>query len=211
MRESSPSHRMVSLAKKEATEWRPELPGLVPTRTSRRRTIPFLTILLHRTYAEVWCQVLRRGCMEFDFESGPVDYLRTHPPIDSCLLPPPLVQSQERKMFGSKAPQGAQYYCRGCGEKLPPDCHAQFHPACLKADKRRRTQERRQLEHERFLACSPGKNVLAAAPPNSKISSTAGVKLHRPILDTQGRVVTSLKQRRRSLTLVPAQRGRSLR
>ena len=55
-------------------------------------------------------------------------------------------------MYGSKAPQGAQYYCRGCGEKLPPDCHAQFHPACLKADKRRRTQERRQLEQERFLA-----------------------------------------------------------
>jgi hypothetical protein len=54
-------------------------------------------------------------------------------------------------MYGSRAPQGAQYYCRGCGEKLPPDWHAQFHPACLKADKRRRTQERRQLEQERFL------------------------------------------------------------
>jgi len=55
-------------------------------------------------------------------------------------------------MYGFRAPQGAQYYCRGCGEKLPPDCHAQFHPTCLKADKRRRTQERRQLEQERFLA-----------------------------------------------------------
>ena len=55
-------------------------------------------------------------------------------------------------MYGSRGPQGAQYYCREYGEKLPPDCHAQFHPACLKADKRRRTQERRQLEQERFLA-----------------------------------------------------------
>ena len=55
-------------------------------------------------------------------------------------------------MYGFRAPQGAQYYCKGCGEKLPPDCHAQFHPACLKADNLRRTQERRQLEQERFLA-----------------------------------------------------------
>jgi len=55
-------------------------------------------------------------------------------------------------MFGSKAPHGAQYYCRGCGEKLPPDWHAQFHPECLKADKRRRTQEKRRWEHERLLA-----------------------------------------------------------
>ncbi len=55
-------------------------------------------------------------------------------------------------MFGSKAPQGAQYYCRGCGEKLPSDWHAQFHPECLRADKRRRTQERRRLEWERLVA-----------------------------------------------------------
>jgi hypothetical protein len=67
-------------------------------------------------------------------------------------------------MFGSKAPQGAQYYCRGCGEKLPPDCHAQFHPACLKADNLRRTQERRQLEQERFLAWL-GRRSLARFPP----------------------------------------------
>ena len=55
-------------------------------------------------------------------------------------------------MFGSKAPQGAQYYCRGCGEKLPLDCHAQFHPACLKADKRRRTQEKRLEQQRKLLA-----------------------------------------------------------
>jgi len=55
-------------------------------------------------------------------------------------------------MFGSKAPQGAQYYCRGCGEKLPLNCHAQFHPACLKADKRRRTQEKRVEEQRKLLA-----------------------------------------------------------
>ncbi len=56
-------------------------------------------------------------------------------------------------MYGSKAPQGTHYYCRGCGEKLPSDCHAQFHPECLKADKRRRTHEKRRLEQERLLAC----------------------------------------------------------
>jgi hypothetical protein len=55
-------------------------------------------------------------------------------------------------MYGSRAAQGAQYYCRGCGEKLPHDCHAEFHPECLKADKRRRTQEKRRLENERLLA-----------------------------------------------------------
>ena len=55
-------------------------------------------------------------------------------------------------MYGSKAPQGTHYYCRGCGEKLPPDWHAQFHPECLKADKRRRTNEKRLLERERLLA-----------------------------------------------------------
>jgi hypothetical protein len=55
-------------------------------------------------------------------------------------------------MYGSRAPQGTQYYCRGCGGKLPPDWHAQFHPQCLKADKRRRTQEKRRLEQERLLA-----------------------------------------------------------
>ena len=55
-------------------------------------------------------------------------------------------------MYGSRTRPGAHYYCRGCGENLPPEWHAQFHPACLKADKRRRMQDRRRLEQERFLA-----------------------------------------------------------
>ena len=55
-------------------------------------------------------------------------------------------------MHKSRDMQGAQYYCRGCGEKLPPDGQAQFHPECLKADKRRRTREKRRLEQERALA-----------------------------------------------------------
>ena len=53
-------------------------------------------------------------------------------------------------MYGSRAPEGALYYCRGCGGQLPPDWHGQFHPECLKTDKRRRTQEKRRLEYERF-------------------------------------------------------------
>jgi hypothetical protein len=61
-------------------------------------------------------------------------------------------------MYGSKAPQGAHYYCRGCGEKLPPDWHGQFHPECLKADKRRRTQDERakllaRLEGQKCPTC----------------------------------------------------------
>jgi hypothetical protein len=55
-------------------------------------------------------------------------------------------------MFGAKAPNGERYFCRGCGQPLPADWHGQFHPECLKADKRRRTQEKRQLERQRFEA-----------------------------------------------------------
>jgi hypothetical protein len=55
-------------------------------------------------------------------------------------------------MYRSRHMQGAQYYCRGCGGRLPPDGQAQFHPECLKADKRLRTREKRQLEQERLLA-----------------------------------------------------------
>src|ERR1700730_1764883 len=75
--------------------------------------------------------------------------LRRSPP--SAFWPVSILRS-ENKMYGSRAPQGSQYYCRGCGEKLPPDWHAQFHPECLKADKRRRTYEKRRLEQERLLA-----------------------------------------------------------
>jgi|SRR5579872_7062762 len=55
-------------------------------------------------------------------------------------------------MYGNKPPEGVQYFCRGCGQGLPPDWHGQFHPECLKTDKRRRIQEKRRLERERFHA-----------------------------------------------------------
>lgn len=54
-------------------------------------------------------------------------------------------------MNGNKAPAGSQYFCRGCGQPLPSGWHGQFHPECLKADKRRRTQEKRRLESARLL------------------------------------------------------------
>jgi hypothetical protein len=53
-------------------------------------------------------------------------------------------------MNGNKAPAGSHYFCRGCGQPLPSGWHAQFHPECLKADKRRRTQEKRRLERVRL-------------------------------------------------------------
>jgi len=53
-------------------------------------------------------------------------------------------------MNGNKAPAGSHYFCRGCGNPLPNDWHGQFHPACLIADKRRRTQEKRRLERVRL-------------------------------------------------------------
>jgi hypothetical protein len=55
-------------------------------------------------------------------------------------------------MNGNKAPKGFQYFCRGCGGTLPLGWHGQFHPECLKVDKRRRTQEKRRLERQRFQA-----------------------------------------------------------
>ena len=53
-------------------------------------------------------------------------------------------------MNGNKAPAGSHYFCRGCGQPLPAAWHALFHPECLKADKRRRTQEKRRLERARL-------------------------------------------------------------
>ena len=53
-------------------------------------------------------------------------------------------------MNGNKAPAGSHYFCRGCGDPLPSDWHGQFHPECLKADKRQRTQEKRRLERARL-------------------------------------------------------------
>lgn len=53
-------------------------------------------------------------------------------------------------MNGNKAPAGSNYFCRGCGQPLPASWHGQFHPQCLKADKRRRTQEKRRLQRIRL-------------------------------------------------------------
>ena len=44
----------------------------------------------------------------------------------------------------------AIYHCRGCGEPLPAKYAGLFHPDCLKADKRRRTREKRKTEQERI-------------------------------------------------------------
>jgi hypothetical protein len=43
----------------------------------------------------------------------------------------------------------AIHFCRGCGEALPPQSTLFFHPACRKADKRRRVTEQRRREAER--------------------------------------------------------------
>lgn len=45
-----------------------------------------------------------------------------------------------------------QYHCRGCGVPLPFGFRGLFHPDCLKADKRRRTREKRRVEREKFEA-----------------------------------------------------------
>jgi hypothetical protein len=42
------------------------------------------------------------------------------------------------------------YHCRGCGQSLPSLSRCLFHPVCLKADKRRRVQETRQRERDKF-------------------------------------------------------------
>lgn len=46
----------------------------------------------------------------------------------------------------------AHYYCRGCGQQLPPGWRGLFHAECLKADKRRRVREKRDREREMFQA-----------------------------------------------------------
>jgi hypothetical protein len=69
--------------------------------------------------------------------------LTSHQPSSRRSAPP------RRCMNGNKAPAGRRYFCRGCGDPLPGDWHGQFHPECLKADKRRRTQDKRRLERAR--------------------------------------------------------------
>jgi hypothetical protein len=43
-----------------------------------------------------------------------------------------------------------RHYCRGCGGPLVLGFRGFFHPDCLKADKRRRTLEKRQRDQERI-------------------------------------------------------------
>lgn len=57
---------------------------------------------------------------------------------------------QTSELRQSRTPH--QYHCRGCGKPLSPSYSGLFHSDCLKADKRRRTREKRQLERERFEA-----------------------------------------------------------
>jgi hypothetical protein len=42
------------------------------------------------------------------------------------------------------------YFCRFCGQPLPSGYRGHFHRECLKADKRRRIQEQRRKEAQRF-------------------------------------------------------------
>src|SRR5438105_3888762 len=43
-----------------------------------------------------------------------------------------------------------EYYCRGCGEALGTNSSQYFHAKCLAADKRRRTQRKRESERRQF-------------------------------------------------------------
>jgi len=44
------------------------------------------------------------------------------------------------------------YFCRGCGKKLRRGTKQYFHSECLRADKRRRTAEKREMERRRVNA-----------------------------------------------------------
>lgn len=44
----------------------------------------------------------------------------------------------------------ARYFCRGCGQPLPPGFRGQFHAGCLREDKKRRIREQRRKEQEKF-------------------------------------------------------------
>jgi hypothetical protein len=43
-----------------------------------------------------------------------------------------------------------RHFCRGCGSMLPVNFRGLYHNECLRADKRRRIQGKRQREQERF-------------------------------------------------------------
>lgn len=42
------------------------------------------------------------------------------------------------------------YFCRGCGQPLPPGRARQFHTECLKIDKQRRVAARREQRRRQF-------------------------------------------------------------
>ena len=50
----------------------------------------------------------------------------------------------------SALPDKNVHFCRGCGGELLRSSRSYFHPECMKADKRRRTRERRAREREQF-------------------------------------------------------------
>ena len=50
----------------------------------------------------------------------------------------------------SALPDKNVHFCRGCGRELPLGSRNYFHRECMKADKRRRTRERRARERELF-------------------------------------------------------------
>jgi hypothetical protein len=52
--------------------------------------------------------------------------------------------------MSGKAIKEGRHFCRGCGRELPAQFCGLFHKDCLKVDKRRRVQELRRKEQERF-------------------------------------------------------------
>lgn len=76
------------------------------------------------------------------------------------------------------------YYCRGCGLPLPLDFHGLFHRDCLQKDKRRRVQEQRRLEEEKFQGWVQGRggprcglDGRGQGPSSQRLERT--VKLHK--------------------------------
>jgi len=92
---------------------------------------------------------------------------------------------------GEGAAQISVYFCRGCGKALPLGFRGQFHPQCLAADKRRRTQEKRRQERQMIhaaiakLRCSDCGAPVCAQRRDLNASTDAAVKLHGTIRDVQ--------------------------
>jgi len=51
---------------------------------------------------------------------------------------------------GPPSADRSNYFCRGCGARLPLGFRGHFHTECLRADKRRRVRARRVHERRRF-------------------------------------------------------------